>query len=360
MKVSSGKLVAYKAFWVLQVPLRGGGVIGLIDPVTGLVVSTTGVFAGQYAGHVLKTNKVLFSVSGAKIPWLGKDNKKLQATKRQALKQYRQDLANSQVASPLIATHGRGRAREMAVLSGAIRQSYERLTKYNPIDNLPDEAWSGLISRNTFSELRSFGKLHVFLTSTAAAPIAIFLNNQAFLQENGLDIDINFNGPWGVDLMRKLEGSDDVHFVFSVDAPYFFATARGPRSYRHGITLHYEDNFLLRKRSKSQPPLRRIHTIEGSSAFEAARNRQDITTGLEARETNFIGIKGFAADLEKEEGLYVWSPLLSHDINSGGLVVERNSSYRSYRSILYHKSLYRQKKVIESFFLSLLLYGQKK
>ncbi len=341
----SDKLAEVMTYVAYSAPIVGT----LSQTPAGLAVGTVVGLGGLASVSIARRSDALLTAGGKLIPWISQEARVRKAVRAHARQKFREDLHYSCVPTPMVAETERNASRYRPVISRSLRSNDARLPKTNPIPKLAGSIWSGVADKAAIRVLRDFGKIRVFLPSTSVAALAVFFNAKKFFVDHGLDIEIQYNAPWGLDLVRKMEGNAPAHFVFTVDAPFFAATTKEVRSFRHAIALHKDGNAILRKAKFGGRRLKRVHLVSESTAWEATKVRKDLAFALDKKETEFPGIHRLADQLDADEGIYAWRPMLLPHLARKDLVIDTSTIYESYRSIAFHKSITRQPKVIAAF-----------
>jgi len=282
------------------------------------------------------------------LPW-----KKSSGIDLLVAEKYVSDLKNSLLGDRISAERARDGSRAHALTSRASNTVDPKIPETDWVAEISSECWEGTVPKWALATLRDFGRIKVAATSTAAAPIAIFLRNRKYLQDNDVDVVLDYAFPWGVGMMEALDESHEYDFGFTVDAAFFFSRQRGPKKYRHALTTNFDVNHLLRASGSKPPPklpsIKRYYVVHGTSAHEASCGRRDYVRTFDEAETDFRNLRKLAQSLENDEAIWVWSCLLA-DLRSKKLLVSiPESEYRSYRSIIYHSSLENDWPVVRAF-----------
>ncbi len=330
-----------------------GGTLGtLIMPVGGTAVGSVvgGILGGAMTSEPAR-KQFLSTSAGSVVQRITQTDEQSKALQKLAYVKFRSDLDRSCLSDRASAKYHRDIAINTALLSGFLKSGDARLPRSNFLDKIPSAAWFGEVSLSAIRALQKFGELRIFMASSSVGAIAIFNNNKQFLIENDIDIKIRFDAPYGIDLTNQLSGERDAHFAIAVDGPFFYSSGSVKRYYRYLFPLHSEPNRLIQRAgvNGSTSSIKRYYVVDGSSAHEAAEIRKEITNTIDKKSIDFTEISKIYQNIDFDEAIYVWHPLLLNHLDSKRFVYDEHSSYYSYRSLVCRRDLMRDKTTLYSF-----------
>lgn len=268
----------------------------------------------------------------------------------QAERKLQFDFDNSAIASSSNLRLCRAYARQAMADAGLLQDNDERIPGDRMIDMLAlrEGSFLGHIQEEDIRILGEHGSLSVSCTAAPVAFIGIIRRLVTdYGSRFGLNLDIRFKYPYGLDQIKDLNTEDRFDFVLAVDAPFFMAGRSRSRRYRLLFPVHWDANFAVRRKG-SRAITTEILFCPESSAHEAARVQPK---GQAQRRTHvpFSDLAKLVRELDEGQSILTWDPIASTLAQHPDLERDFGTEYRAWRSLYCHRKHRRNRDLLRAF-----------